>query len=82
MQYNFNCQYDEKDSIGKRYRRHDAIGTPLCVTIDHETLQDSAVTVRYRDTMKQERVAIDALEQLIDDQVSLTKALQRLALVE
>ena len=81
LQYNFNCQYDEKDSIGKRYRRHDAIGTPLCVTIDHETLQDSAVTVRYRDTMKQERVAIDALEQLIDDQVSLTKALQRLALV-
>ena len=54
----FNCQYDEKDSIGKRYRRQDAIGTPLSITVDHESLEDDSVTIRDRDTMKQERVKI------------------------
>jgi len=54
-----NCQYDEKDSIGKRYRRHDAIGTPFCVTVDHQTAEDNTVTIRYRDTMAQKRVAIE-----------------------
>ena len=51
--------YDEKDSVGKRYRRQDAIGTPLCVTVDGQTLEDDTVTVRHRDTMQQERVAIE-----------------------
>ncbi|MFM7767219.1 MAG: His/Gly/Thr/Pro-type tRNA ligase C-terminal domain-containing protein, partial [Bacteroidota bacterium] len=50
------CQYDEKDSIGKRYRRQDAIGTPLCITVDHQTLEDGTVTIRHRDNMQQERV--------------------------
>ncbi|MCF0190772.1 MAG: glycine--tRNA ligase [Marinilabiliaceae bacterium] len=70
MKLEFNCQYDEKDSIGKRYRRQDAIGTPFCVTIDHQTLQDNTVTVRYRDTMEQERVSIDALHTMISKQVT------------
>ena len=61
LKYDFNCQYDEKDSIGKRYRRQDAIGTHFCITVDHQTLEDHAVTIRDRDTMQQERVAIDQL---------------------
>ncbi|HMM11442.1 MAG TPA: glycine--tRNA ligase [Bacteroidales bacterium] len=69
LKYNFYCQYEEKDSIGKRYRRHDAIGTPLCVTVDHQTLEDNTVTLRDRDTMKQERVNIDALESIISHKI-------------
>ena len=61
----FKTQYDEKDSIGKRYRRQDAIGTPFCVTVDHDTLQDNCVTVRYRDTMKQDRIPVDELHAMI-----------------
>ncbi|MBN8703002.1 MAG: glycine--tRNA ligase [Bacteroidetes bacterium] len=61
LKYNFYCHYEEKDSIGKRYRRHDAIGTPFCITIDHQTLEDNTVTIRYRDTMQQERIAIQEL---------------------
>ena len=49
----YNCKYEEKDSIGKRYRRQDAIGTPFCVTIDHQTLTDNSVTLRNRDSMEQ-----------------------------
>lgn len=56
LKFDFKCQYDEKDSIGKRYRRQDAIGTPYCVTVDHQSLEDNTVTIRYRDTMEQERV--------------------------
>lgn len=54
----FRCFYEEKDTIGKRYRRQDAIGTPFCVTIDHQTKEDNTVTVRYRDSMQQERISI------------------------
>jgi glycyl-tRNA synthetase len=54
----FICQYDEKDSIGKRYRRQDAIGTPFCVTIDHQTKEDGMVTVRDRDTLQQHRISL------------------------
>jgi glycyl-tRNA synthetase len=61
----FKCYYEEKDAIGKRYRRQDAIGTPFCVTIDHQTKEDNMVTVRYRDTMLQERIAISAVKQLV-----------------
>jgi glycyl-tRNA synthetase len=70
LKFDFNCQYDEKDSIGKRYRRQDAIGTPFCVTVDHQTSEDNTVTIRYRDTMKQERVAINELNSIIGKQVS------------
>ena len=66
-----NCQYEEKDAIGKRYRRQDAIGTPFCITVDHETLENNTVTIRERDSMKQERVAINDLSQIISSKVSL-----------
>ena len=71
LKFDFNCQYDEKDSIGKRYRRQDAIGTPFCVTVDHQTAQDNTVTIRYRDTMTQDRVAISELRSIISGEVSL-----------
>jgi len=61
----FYCFYEEKDTIGKRYRRMDALGTPFCITIDHQTKEDRTVTIRYRDTMKQERISIDGLAQFI-----------------
>jgi glycyl-tRNA synthetase len=70
LKFDFNCQYDEKDSIGKRYRRQDAVGTPFCVTVDHQSLEDNTVTIRYRDTMEQERVAIDQLQSIIGSQVN------------
>ncbi len=61
----FRCFYEEKDAIGKRYRRQDAIGTPFCVTIDHQTKEDQTVTLRHRDSMKQERIALDTVKQLV-----------------
>jgi glycyl-tRNA synthetase len=76
LKLDFNCQYDEKDSIGKRYRRQDAIGTPYCITIDHETLSDDMVTIRERDTMQQERVSIQSLENIVGERVSMKKLLR------
>ena len=78
LKFHFHCQYDEKDSIGKRYRRQDAIGTPYCITIDHQTLEDNCVTLRNRDTMEQERVAISELNNIIADKVSITSLLKTL----
>ena len=78
LKFDFNCQYDEKDSIGKRYRRQDAIGTPFCVTVDHDSLVDGCVTVRHRDTMAQDRVKIGDLHKIIDSQVSMTSLLKKL----
>ena len=78
LRFHFKCAYEEKDSIGKRYRRHDAIGTPFCITIDHEPLNDGCVTIRERDTMKQERVKIEDLRALIEDKVSITSLLKKL----
>ncbi len=75
LKVDFNCQYDEKDNIGKRYRRQDAIGTPFAVTVDQETLTDKTVTIRDRDTMQQERVAIDDLHRIINEKVNLRKLL-------
>ena len=75
LKFDFNCQYDEKDSIGKRYRRQDAIGTPFCITIDHDTLNDNCVTIRERDSMKQERIAIDRLHEILHSQTSMTSLL-------
>jgi glycyl-tRNA synthetase len=70
LKLDFNMQYDEKDSIGKRYRRQDAIGTPFCITIDHQTLEDNTVTIRHRDSMEQERVAAANLDSIIGKLVS------------
>ncbi len=67
----FNCQYDEKDAIGRRYRRQDAIGTPYCVTIDFDTLEDDTVTVRDRDSLKQERVKIDEVEAIVKNGIDM-----------
>ncbi len=78
LKMEFNCQYEEKDSIGRRYRRQDAIGTPFCITIDHQTLNDDTVTVRYRDSMKQERVNITRLHEIIREKVSMKKLLEKL----
>lgn len=78
LKFEFKCQYDEKDSIGKRYRRQDAIGTPFCVTIDHQTLEDNKVTIRYRDTMEQERVAIAELGNIIGEKVNIKSLLKNL----
>ena len=71
LKFHFHCAYDEKDSIGKRYRRQDAIGTPFCITVDHDTLNDNCVTVRDRDTMQQERVAIADLQKMIEEKISM-----------
>jgi glycyl-tRNA synthetase len=78
FKFDIACQYDEKDSIGKRYRRQDAIGTPFCVTVDHQSLEDNCVTIRYRDTMKQERVPIADLKSIIYEKVSLRKVLEKI----
>ena len=78
LKFDFNCQYDEKDSIGKRYRRQDAIGTPFCVTVDHQTATDNTVTIRYRDTMLQERVEIGQLRDIILKQVSFRNLFNQL----
>jgi len=61
----FHCFYEEKDAIGKRYRRQDAIGTPFCVTIDHQTKEDGTATIRYRDSMLQERIALSKIKELV-----------------
>ena len=79
LKFHFNCQYDEKDSIGKRYRRQDAIGTPYCITVDHDTATDGCVTLRDRDTMQQERVPVESLRQRLEEAVSLTSLLKKLA---
>ena len=75
LQPYFRCQYEEKDSIGKRYRRQDAIGTPYCITVDDQTLEKNTVTIRDRDNMKQERVSIDKLHTIIAEKVSVEKYL-------
>ncbi|MEM9391957.1 MAG: His/Gly/Thr/Pro-type tRNA ligase C-terminal domain-containing protein, partial [Bacteroidota bacterium] len=76
LKFNFNCQYDEKDAIGRRYRRQDAIGTPYCVTVDHDSLEDGQVTLRDRDTAEQERIPISELKDRVTDLVSIDTLLR------
>ncbi len=78
LKYDFNTYYEEKDTIGKRYRRMDAIGTPYCITVDHQTLEDNTVTIRERDSMTQERVAIDTLQRIINEKVNMSTLLKKL----
>ncbi|QBQ39895.1 glycine--tRNA ligase [Sphingobacterium psychroaquaticum] len=78
LKMEFNVQYDEKDAIGKRYRRQDAIGTPYCITVDHQTLEDNTVTIRHRDSMEQERVNIADLSRIIGDLVGWNNLLEKL----
>lgn len=65
LKYDHMCFYEEKDAIGKRYRRHDAIGTPFCVTVDHQTLEDNTVTIRERNSMQQERISIEKISGIV-----------------
>jgi glycyl-tRNA synthetase len=78
LKFDLRCFYEEKDAIGKRYRRQDAIGTPYCITIDHQTLEDNTVTVRDRDTMKQERVAVQELLAKLGEACSMNGLLKRI----
>lgn len=75
LQLDFNCQYDEKDTVGKRYRRQDAIGTPFHICVDHQTLEDNTVTIRDRDTMEQTRVNVDALSEIIGEKATIKSLL-------
>lgn len=78
LKFDFKCNYDEKDSIGKRYRRQDAVGTPFCVTVDHQTMEDNCVTIRHRDSMLQERVAIADLNKIIDEAVNMKNLFKKI----
>ena len=78
LKLDYNVEYDDKDSIGKRYRRHDAIGTPFCITIDHDTLKDDTVTIRERDSMEQRRVKISELNDIMKNEVSMNALLKKL----
>jgi len=78
LKLDYNVQYDEKDAIGKRYRRQDAVGTPICITIDYDSLEDNTVTIRHRDTMAQERVAIADLEKILNDLAGWNTLLKKL----
>ena len=73
LKVHFNIAYDEKDAVGRRYRRQDAIGTPICITIDHKSLKDDSVTLRYRDSMNQIRVNVKNVKEYIDEQTSMSK---------
>lgn len=78
LKYDFNCFHEEKDSIGKRYRRQDAIGTPYCITVDHQTLKDRTVTLRERDSMEQERIHLDNLRNRVLEKINVREALKAL----
>ncbi len=78
LKYDFNLIYEEKDSIGKRYRRNDALGTPFCITVDHDSLTDHTVTLRDRDTMEQERVAVSELRRIIEEKTSFRTLLSKI----
>ncbi len=71
LKYDFNCHYEEKDAIGRRYRRQDAIGTPYCITIDHDTLKDNSVTIRERDSMEQDRIPIEKISAVVAERIDI-----------
>ncbi|MCM5662041.1 glycine--tRNA ligase [Galbibacter mesophilus] len=77
LKWDFNVTYDEKDAVGRRYRRQDAAGTPFCVTVDHDTLEDQTVTIRHRDTMEQKRVKITELRDLVKEEVDVRNWLMK-----
>ena len=78
LKWDFNVVYDEKDAVGRRYRRQDANGTPFCITVDHDTLEDNMVTIRHRDTMLQERVKIEDLRDIIKQDVDMRSWLMKM----
>ena len=78
LKWDFNVAYDEKDAVGRRYRRQDAAGTPFCVTIDHQTLEDDTVTVRHRDSMEQQRFRLGEVKDLIAKEVAMKEWLRKI----
>ncbi len=78
LKFDFEVQYEDKDSIGKRYRRQDAIGTPICITIDHDSLLNNDVTIRFRDSMEQKRVGIDQIANILTNETSMSSLLRKL----
>jgi glycyl-tRNA synthetase len=78
LKWDFNVAYDEKDAVGRRYRRQDALGTPFCITVDHQTAEDETVTIRHRDTMQQDRVKISELRDIITNDVSMRNWLMKM----
>ncbi|MCQ2376066.1 MAG: glycine--tRNA ligase [Salinivirgaceae bacterium] len=78
LKFDFRCVSEDKDTIGKRYRRQDAIGTPFCITVDHQTLEDNTVTIRYRDTMAQERIAVDKIRDIVMKEISYKELLKKI----
>jgi len=78
LKLDYNCQYEEKDSIGRRYRRQDAIGTPYCITVDHQTTKDETVTIRYCDSMEQERIPVKRIREIAEDKLNIRKLLSEL----
>lgn len=77
LKLNFPCQYDEKDAIGRRYRRQDAVGTPYCITIDFETMENDTVTIRERDSMKQERIPVDQVAAIVREKTDMQRLLEK-----
>ncbi len=71
LKYDFRCQYEDKDAIGRRYRRQDAVGTPYCITVDHQTLEDNTVTIRERDSMQQDRIPVEKIASVVADRIKL-----------
>ncbi|MFN6946948.1 MAG: His/Gly/Thr/Pro-type tRNA ligase C-terminal domain-containing protein, partial [Cytophagaceae bacterium] len=78
LKFDMNIIYEERDSIGKRYTRQDLIGTPFCIAVDHQSLEDDTVTIRYRDTTEQERVSISELKQKLRREVSFKRIFEKL----
>ncbi|MBF6609363.1 MAG: glycine--tRNA ligase [Flavobacterium sp.] len=78
LKFDFSVSYDEKDAVGRRYRRQDALGTPFCITVDHQTLEDETVTIRHRDSMKQDRIPISEISPIVEREVSAKYWLSRL----
>ena len=78
LKWDYAVAYDEKDAVGRRYRRQDALGTPYCITVDHQSLDDRTVTLRDRDTMQQERIAIEELHKRLDTKLNVKHWLQKI----
>src|SRR5690606_21370797 len=77
LKWDFNVLYDEKDAVGRRYRRQDAAGTPFCITVDHQTKEDGTVTLRHRDSMEQKRMPISDLRKSISKEINLKEWLNK-----
>jgi glycyl-tRNA synthetase len=79
LRWDYNVVYDEKDAVGRRYRRQDAAGTPFCITVDHQTLEDDTVTLRYRDTMEQRRIPVASVNEAVSKEVDMKYWLQKIS---